>query len=273
MGPYVTFTVEDHIGVVTIDHPPVNAVCESIRMDLIEIFESLNTRTDVYAVILQAKGPGFSGGHDLKEVRETKDPGLAARIQPTISRSCTAIYRCRVPVIAAVHGYVIGMGFAYASVCDIIVASEDASFKFPEVNVGTVGGPFWLKRIIPDKLARYHFYTATPLTAKRMEELGAVQCVVPKDQLFDAAMNIAKAIAKKYPPSIWASKMCIIRGELEQYDIVDVSDRMRLYGNNELLGNDPNKRELAMAQLQHREPVFDPEPFKRWETLGTVPNP
>ena len=267
MGPYVTFTVEDHIGIVTIDHPPVNAVCESIRLDLAEIFESLNTRTDVYAVILQAKGRGFSGGHDLKEERETKDPGLAARIQPTISRSCHALYRCRVPVIAAVHGYIIGMGFAYASICDIIVASEDASFKFPEINVGTVGGPFWLKRIIPDKLARYHFYTGTPLTAKRMEELGAVLRVVPRDQLFDTAMEIAKEIAKKYPPSVWASKMCIIEGELESCDIVDLSDRMRIRGNRDLLGKDPNRQELARAQLERRDPVFDMEPFKRWEDL------
>ena len=267
MGPYVTFTVEDHIGIVTIDHPPVNAICESIRLDLSEIFESLNTRTDVYAVILQAKGNGFSAGHDLKEVRESKDPGLAARIQPTISRSCHAIYRCRVPIIAAVHGYVLGMGFAYASICDIIVASEDASFKFPEINVGTVGGPFWLKRIIPDKLARYHFYTATPLSAKRMEELGAVVRVVPRDQLFDAAMEIARSIAKKYPPAVWATKMCIIEGELENCDIVDLSDRMRERGNRELLGGDPNKSELARAQLEHRDPVFDMEPFKRWENM------
>ena len=267
MGEFVKFEVNDHIGVVTIDHPPVNAVCESIRLDLIDIFESLNTRTDVYCVILRAEGKGFSGGHDLKEVRTTKDPGLAKRIQPTISRSCTALYRCRVPVIAAVQGYVIGMGFAYASLCDIIVCSEDAQFKFPEIYVGTVGGPFWLKRIVPDKVARYHFYTAEPLTAQDMVKYGAVQKVVPREQLFDAAMEIAKKIAKKYPPSIWASKMVITEGELEVYDVVDVSDRMRLRGNNELLGNDPNKRELAMSQLEHREPVFDMAPFKRWETL------
>ena len=67
MGEFVKFEVQDHIGVVTIDRPPVNAVCESIRLDLREIFESLNTRTDVYCVILRAENRCFSAGHDLKE--------------------------------------------------------------------------------------------------------------------------------------------------------------------------------------------------------------
>ena len=67
MGEFVRFEVQDHIGIVTIDRPPVNAVCESIRLDLREIFESLNTRTDVYCVILRAENRCFSAGHALKE--------------------------------------------------------------------------------------------------------------------------------------------------------------------------------------------------------------
>lgn len=267
MGEFVKFEVRDHIGVVTIDRPPVNAVCESIRLDIREIFESLNTRTDVYCVILRAEGRMFSAGHDLKEAGQSKDPGFRSRVNPTINASCDALYRCRVPVIAAVHGHVIGMGFAYASLCDMIVASEDATFNFPEITVGTVGGPFWLKRLVPDKIARYHFYTATPFTAQEMLQYGAVNKVVPREQLFDAAMEMAKQVAKQYPPALWATKMVITEGELEQYDVVDLSARMRERGNNDLLADDPNKAELGRAKLAHREPVYDMEAFKRWETL------
>ena len=267
MGEFVKFEVQDHIGVVTIDRPPVNAVCESIRLDLREIFESLNTRTDVYCVILRAENRCFSAGHDLKEAGQSKDPNFRSRVNPTINASFDALYRCRVPVIAAVHGHVIGMGFAYASLCDMIVASEDALFNFPEITVGTVGGPFWLKRVVPDKVARYHFYTATPFTARELLQYGAVNKVVPREQLFEAAMEMAKQVAKQYPPALWATKMVITEGELEQYDVVDLSARMRDRGNLELLGNDPNKGELGRAKLEHREPVFDPAPFKRWVTL------
>ena len=267
MGEFVKFEVKDHIGVVTIDRPPVNAVCESIRLDLREIFEALNTRTDVYCVILRAENRCFSAGHDLKEAGQSKDPNFRSRVNPTIDASFHALYRCRVPVVAAVHGHVIGMGFAYASLCDVIVASEDALFNFPEITVGTVGGPVWLKRIVPDKVARYHFYTATPFTAEELKHWGVVHSIVPKEQLFDEAMKVAKQIAKQYPPALWAGKMTIVESELEQYDVVDLQSRMRERGNNELLGPDPNRTECARAKLEKREPVFDMAPFKRWETL------
>jgi len=271
MGEFVKFEVQDHIGIVTIHRPPVNAVCESIRLDLIEIFEGLNKRIDVYCVILRTIGPGFSGGHDLAESSGKNKYNYS--IPRTINHSCDAIYRCRVPVIAAVHGYVIGMGLAYASICDMIVASDDASFKFPEINVGTVGGPFWLKRLIPDKIAREKFYLGEPLSAQEMLNFGAINRVVPKDQLMDAAMELAKKVAKKYPGAIWATKMCIVEGELEMYDIVDISARKRVRGNEDLTAGDPNKRELTRAQLEHREPVWDLEYLKRWENISIERGP
>lgn len=264
---FVTFEVRDHIGIVTIDRPPVNAICESIRLDLTEIFNDLNTRTDVYCVILRAEGRMFTAGHDLKEAGQSKDPDFVKRVNPTIDASFDAVYRCRVPVVAAVHGHVIGMGFAYASLCDVIVASEDAQFNFPEITVGTVGGPIWMKRILPDKVARYHFYTATPFSAQELKDFGVVHKIVPKEQLFDAAMEVAKQIAKQYPPALWAGKMTIVRSEMEQYDVVELQSRMRAWGNDVLLGPDPNRREIGRAKLEHREPVIDPAPFKRWETI------
>jgi len=255
---YIQIKIENNIAVVTLNRPPVNAFCEEMRNDISEFFESLNFRTDVYAVILRAEGKGFSGGHDLNESKaRATDPTMGPRIQQTISRATNAVYNCRVPVIAAVHGYVVGMGFAFASISDIIVASDDARFMFPEIKVGTVGGPFWFKRIVPDKVARYHFYTGKPIAAADMVKYGAVHSVVPKEQLFDTAMEIAKEIAAMYPPSVWASKMVITEGEKEVQDVVDISDRMRHRGNNELLGGDPNKQEMIQAQLEHRKPVYD----------------
>jgi hypothetical protein len=61
--------------------------------------------------------------------------------------------------------------------------------------------------------------------------------------------------------------MTIVESELEQYDVVDLQARMRARGNEELLGPDPNRTECARAKLEKREPVFDPTPFKRWETI------
>ena len=268
MSEFVKFEVQDHIGIITIDRPPVNAVCEALRVGLTEVFEELNTRTDVYVAILRAEGRMFTAGHDLKEGALHKgDPEFFKRVNPTIDASFRALQRCRVPIVAACHGHVIGMGFAYASLCDVVVASEDALFNFPEITVGTVGGPIWLKRIVPDKVARYHFYTATPFTPQELKHWGVVHEIVPREQLFDAAMAVAQKIAKQYPPALWAAKMTIVRSELEIYDVVEQQSRLREWGNGTLLGPDPNRGECARARLEHREPVYDPAPFKRWETL------
>ena len=69
------------------------------------------------------------------------------------------------------------------------------------------------------------------------------------------------------PPSVRASKMVITEGELEQYDVVDLSARMRDRGNTELLGPDPNRTELGRAKLEKREPVFNMDYIKRWENI------
>ena len=103
----------------------------------------------------------------------------------------------------------------------------------------------------------YQFYGSDSM--KRLEIGNAVPPLL--------SMAIAKKIAKQYPPALWASKMTIIEGELEQYDVVALQSRMRKRGNEELLGPDPNRRECAVAKLEKREPVFDPAPFERWKNL------
>lgn len=250
------FKVEDNIGIITIHRPPVNAWNEKIRVGLSEIFESLNKRTDVYVVILRADGKGFSGGTDVVEFRNP-DPEFRKRIPLTVSRVTNAAYNCRVPIISVIQGYAIGLGFAVASVSDITICSDDSYFQFPEINVGTVGGPFWLKRIIPDSVARYYFYTGKKISVEEMYRFGAVLRVVPREKLMDTAMEIAHEITEKYPAAIWATKQVIIEGEKEAQDIIDISDRMRHRGNNELLAGDPNKGEMSKAFLEHRKPVYD----------------
>ena len=255
MSELYDFKVEDHIGILTLKHPPVNSFVEEMRVGISEIFEDLNNRVDVYCVIINAEGKGFSGGQDLNEMLYQRKMNI--NIAVTVSRITEAVYNCRVPIIAAVHGYVVGLGFAVASLCDIIIASEDAYFSFPEINVGTVGGPFWFKRIVPDKRARYYFYTAKKVPVEEMYRFGAVLKITKREELMDEAMAIAKEICTSYPPSVWATKQVIIEGEKEVQDVVDVSDRMRYRGNRELLAGDPNKGEMIKAKLEHRKPNYN----------------
>ena len=256
MSELFDFTVENHIGVITVHRPPVNVWNQEIRVGIAEILESLNERTDVYCVILRAEGKGFCGGIDVKEWG-SPNKELIKNIPLTVSRVTSAFYNCRVPVIAACHNFTIGIGFAVCTVCDFIVCEEDAYFQFPEINVGTVGGPFWLKRIFPDQIARYYLLTGEKIPASVMQQYGAVVKVTPKGQALEGAMEIAKVIAKKYPAAAWTIKQIMNRGEKEVQDVIDINDRMRKWGNEEVLAGDPNKAEMSTAFLEHREPVYD----------------
>ncbi len=258
MGELARFEVKDNIGILTLSRPPVNAVNSQMKIECAEVFESVNeSRTDVHAIILCSDQKGFCGGADTKEGWHAPPTPERMKIADLINRMQTAIHRCNVPVIAAVNGFCVGMGFAMASLCDVIIAEKDAWFMFPEVNVGTVGGPAWLTRIMPEKMARYYLLTGDKIPAEEMFRLGCVYKVVEKEALMDTAMEIARKLAGKYPPTLWAIKTMMNLTEREQADVVEVTGRMRLFGNRTILEGDPNKKEMTAAFNEHRQPVYD----------------
>ena len=257
MGECTRFEVVDNIGIVTLCRPPVNAVGDVMKKELIEIFESVNNdRVDVHCIIINSDQRGFCGGADTKEFYHP-DEALRARNVPLINRMQNAIYRCNVPVIAAVNGFCFGMGFGIISICDVVIAEKNAVFAFPEINVGSVGGPLWLTRIMSEKMARYYLLTGENIPADEMYRLGVVYKVVEKEELMDEAMTIAKKFTAKYPPALWAIKTLMNETEAEVQDLLEITNRMRKLGNRQLMANDPNKKEMTMAFNEKRKPVYD----------------
>ena len=260
MGNCTKFEVVDNIGILTLCRPPVNAVNQEVRMAVTEVFESVNNdRTDIHAIIMCSDQKGFCGGADTKEWYTEAGKNSAAEI----NRMRAAIFKCNVPFIAAVNGFCVGMGFGMASLADVIIAEKDAWFQFPEVNVGTVGGPAWLTRIMPEKMARYYLLTGERIPAAEMYRLGIVLKLVEKADLFEAALEVARKLTAKYPPTLWAIKTMMNLTEREAQDVIDVTGRMRALGNREILGDDPNKREMTMAFNEHRKPVYDLQYLER----------
>ena len=251
------FEVKDHIGIVTLCRPPVNAVGEQMKLELIDLFESMNeSRTDVHAIIMCSDQKGFCGGADTKEWY-TLPPERRANIPVLIDRMQKAIFKCNVPIIAAVNTWAIGMGFAMVSLCDVIIAEKGSWFMFPEVNVGTVGGPAWLTRIMPEKMARYYLLTGERIPAEEMYRLGCVYKVVEKADLMDEAMAVARKLTAKYPPTLWTIKTIMNKAELEVQDVIETTSELRRFGNLKILADDPNKREMTAAFNEHRQPVYD----------------
>jgi enoyl-CoA hydratase len=160
----------------------------------------------VRVVVLRAEGRGFNAGVDIKEMQRTE--GFTALVGA--NRGCfaafKAIYECPVPVIAAVHGFCLGGGIGLVGNSDVIIAAEDATFGLPEVDRGALGAATHLSRLVPQHRMRAMVYTSATATAAELHSYGSVHAVVPRAQLRDAALELARQIAAKDPAVIRAAK-------------------------------------------------------------------
>jgi enoyl-CoA hydratase len=210
------------IAEVVVDEPPVNALTVAGWFELARIVRSLGEDPVVRVVVLRAEGRGFNAGVDIKEMQATT--GFDALVGA--NRGCweafAAVYECKVPVIAAVHGYCLGGGIGLVGNADVIVASDDATFGLPEVDRGALGAATHLARLVPQHKMRAMVYTSATATAAELHAFGSVLRVVPREELREAALAVAGEIAAKSPTVIRAAKE-----SLNGIDPVDVKRSYR----------------------------------------------
>ncbi len=249
---FVNLEVRDHISIVTIDRPPVNAINQQLYEEITSTFKAVDGHDEIRAVVFRAEGEkAFIAGNDLNEFA-TMNPDNAEERMVRVRESFWSVYDCRVPVVGAVNGVALGSGLAYAAVCDALIASEDATFGLPEIDVGVMGGAKHLSRLVPQMMVRYMHYTGATITAQEMKEFGAVIEVVPKQDLMQTALTLADRIAKKSPIAIEMAKKSLNAiermGLKEGYEL-----EQGLSG--ELSGYEDSK-EAVRAFFEKREPVF-----------------
>ncbi len=190
--------------VMTLNRPDQrNALNSELADSLAAALEELDTSDDLTAGVLAANGKNFCAGMDLKEFA-TKGPPAA--LGPIFQNGCTK------PLIGAVHGPVFAGGFEIALVCDLLVASDDASFGVPEVKRGLLAAGGALIRMparLPYAVAMELALTGDPIGAADAKAYGLVSRVAPRDEIVDVAVGLAETIAKNAPLSIAASKQMI----------------------------------------------------------------
>ena len=196
----------DGVRVITLDHPPVNALTVQGWFDLAAAFDDAGADDATRVVVLRAEGRGFNAGVDIKEMQRTS--GFEALIGA--NKGCyaafKAVYECRVPVVAAVHGFCLGGGVGLVGNADCVVASDDAYFGVPEVDQGALGAATHLARLVPQQMMRTLYFTARTIPAADLVSFGSVLQVVPRADLDDAALGVAREIAAKDPRVIRAAK-------------------------------------------------------------------
>lgn len=208
----VTVTVEDGIAVVTLDRPPVNAIDQATMTELGDVFTSFEDDRSVRVAIFTAAGDrAFMAGVDLGTIgdRSAGHPPPSALIDPGRSarRAMWAIVDCSVPVLAAVNGPAIGAGLAFAACCDMIVASDNATFGTTEIDVGLLGASAHVSLLVGRHKAREMYFTGELVPAQELQRLGAVREVVPRAELSDAARGLAEILAAKSPLALRMAKM------------------------------------------------------------------
>ena len=197
-------SIDQGIAEVVFDHPPVNAFDSAGWASIARHLDELGVNDAVRVIVIRAEGKGFCAGVDIKEL--AGDSNLIVKVNKGNYDTFRAVHRNPKPVIVALHGFVLGGGIGISGAADIIVASECARFGVPEVDRGAMGGGAHLQRMFPVQKVRYMYFTGEFIDAQEAYRLGAVERVVPLEQLLPTAREIATQIAAKSPAMVKLAK-------------------------------------------------------------------
>ncbi len=248
----VLYDVTDGVAVLTLNNPEKrNVLSRGALESLKKYFDVIAADPDVKAVIIRAVGPAFSAGHDLRELvagHEEEYRSLFALCTDVME----AIRKLPKPVIAQVHALATAAGCQLAATCDLVVASENATFATPGVKTGlfcTTPGVA-LSRAVGPKKAMEMLLTGTPISAHEAERAGLVNRVVPADRLAEEAMALARQI-------IAASSYTLGVGKRAFYEQIAL-DRPKAYevAQKTMVENTlaPDAQEGMRAFLEKRPP-------------------
>jgi enoyl-CoA hydratase/carnithine racemase len=201
------------VATVTLDRPEaLNAISTELATDLAAAVEPLATDPGVRAVVLTGAGQrAFCVGADLKQRAGLDDHGWFVQ-REAFRRGFAAVRRCPLPTVAAVFGFALGGGTELALACDLVVASEDATFGLPEVRLGLVpagGGTQLLVRRVGRSVAKDLVLTGRRVPAVEAARLGLVDRVVPAGQAPAAATALAAEMAANAPTAVRMAKWAI----------------------------------------------------------------
>jgi enoyl-CoA hydratase/carnithine racemase len=265
---------EGPVAIITLNRPEAgNSFDFKMMAEADHVLKHVGADRDVRAVILTGAGKYFTTGIDLAMFTGGGRPGEGQDADPeflpseddeTYGRGTAVASVIRIrdmpkPVIAAVNGPAVGLGFALALACDIMIASDRARFSMVFVKRGIVpdtGGSFTLPRIVGLPRACELTLTGDTIDAAEAERIGMVNRVVPHDELMNVARGLATRIAKNPPLAVGMAKAMLY----ESVAGTDIVEQMkREVALQDRLLKTADFIEAATAFLEKREPVFKGE--------------
>lgn len=250
------YEIRAQVAIVTIDHPPMNALDIATKEAIAQVFTELDERRqEIRAVILRGAGEkAFAAGADIKAFLELT-PELARRRLSRSHQIYSMVENFQWPVIGAIHGFCLGGGLELALCCDIRYAEETSRFGFPEVNLSVFPGNGGIARSLfhlPLGKLKELVFTGEMISAEEALHLGMIEKVVPQGKALEAAFSLAEKIMGKGPLGVAAGKKVINRAR-------DLSIQHGLEWETELWANltaTEDMKEGASAFIEKRSPQY-----------------
>jgi enoyl-CoA hydratase/carnithine racemase len=250
------YEIKGQTAIVTIDHPPMNALDAATKEAIAEVFRELDDRRqEIRAVILHGAGEkAFAAGADIKAFLEL-NPDTAKKRLSRSHQIYGMVENFQWPVIGSIHGFCLGGGLELALCCDIRYAEETAKFGFPEVNLSVFPGNGGIARSLyhlPVGKLKELVFTGEMISATEALSLGLIEKVVPAGKSMEAALNLAERIIEKGPLGVAAGKKVINRAR-------DLSIQQGLELESELWANltaTEDMKEGARAFIEKRKPQY-----------------
>jgi len=251
--PHILHQTVGNIAIIRINRPKVlNALSLPLMADLATTMEQYDGDDSIHAILLAGSERAWAAGADIGDMATASPEEMRERNQFAIWER---IKRIKKPIIAAVSGFALGGGCELMMHCDIVVASENALFGQPEINLGIIpgaGGTQRFTRAVGKAIAMDVVLSGRFLSAKEALAFGLISRIVPKEHWFDAALKVAQQVAAKGPLALRAAKESVLNAEELHLSESLIQERALFYG----LFETNDQTEGMNAFTEKRRPNF-----------------
>jgi enoyl-CoA hydratase/carnithine racemase len=254
LAELIESSLDGQVALLRLNRPEVrNALSPEMMEQIAAELERLDPDPEVRCVVIAGSEKVFAAGADIKAMSERSFAEALRHPAASFWRRLAAI---KTPMIAAVSGYALGGGCELALACDMIVASDGATFGQPEINLGIIpggGGTQRLARVVGKQRAMELVLTGRRFDAGEALTMGLVNKVVPDGRWLEEAMGLARDVAKQPPIAARLAKQAVLVAE-ETALSPGIENERRLY---ELAMATEDRVEGMVAFLEKREPKFE----------------
>lgn len=253
---YIQVRVEDQIGIIELNRPKsLNALNRKMMLEIVTQLEMFELDDHVRVIVLQGNKKTFAAGADIGEMQNETPLSFELSNPFAVWDRLMGIKK---PMIAAVTGYALGGGFELALHADLIIAAENATFGFPEVNLGVMpgaGGTQLLTKAIGRRKAMELIWLGDHISAQQAKELSIVNQVFAPEVLFEETIKLAKRLATQPPIALRLIKEAVHQAESVPLREGLVLERKNFY----LVFGSKDQKEGMQAFVEKRPPSFKGE--------------